>query len=191
MSRNRVLILVLAVFFALSTVNAGAQVRLDANVPWLLMAGFTLEALTGDPETASVDLSQWHIPLPHLALTYQFGGDFFIKGGVGLRIYPLIVEFAGWPIGYVELELKPVVLRAELGGLAFFAIGILPLPQVLYCDEYTLKVLIPDISAEFAFTDWFRAGLGVNMFAPFGNLNNFGWLFYINGRFTFLFRDKD
>ncbi len=191
MSRNKILILVLAVFFALGTVNAGAQVRLDVNVPWIIAAGVTLEAITGDAETASVDLSEFHIPLPHLALAYQFGGDFFLRGGVGLRIYPLIIEFMGWPIGYVELELKPVVLRAELGGLAFFAIGAIPLPQVVYCNEYTLQVLIPDVSAEFAITDWFRAGLGVNMVAPFGNLNNFGWLFYINGRFTFLFRDKE
>jgi len=186
MSRKKILILVLAVFFALGTMNAGAQVRLDVNVPWIMVGGLTINAFTGDSETYSGNIADLHIPLPHLALAYQFG-DGFIKGGIGLRTYTILVEFLGWPMGYVELDLSPVILRAELGGFVGFAFGIW---NYLWCDANSLQILVPDISAEFKITDWFRAGVGVNAIAPFGNLDNFGWILYINGRFSFLFQDK-
>jgi hypothetical protein len=187
MSKLKILVLALALIMAFGAVNAGAQVRLDVDIPWLIAAGVTLEGPTGDPELASINLAEYHIPLPYLEIAYQFG-DGFLTGGIGLRAYTLIVEFMGWPMGYVELNLAPVVLRAELGGGAFFLFGII---NQLYCTEYTLQVMIPDISASFAFTDWFRAGAGITMVAPIGNLDNFGWIFYIDARFAFLFRDKE
>ncbi len=186
MRKTRALLLAIIVLLTVGSMSAVAQVRLDVDVPWLIAAGATLGALTGDPSLNSVDLSQYHIPLPYLELAYQFGDGMFV-GGVGLRTYTLIVEFMGWPMAYAEFNFNPLVLRAELGGFGFFLFGVI---NNFYINEYTLRVMIPDISASFAFTDWFRAGAGVMMLAPFGDLNNFGWLFYVNGRFSFLFKDQ-
>jgi hypothetical protein len=184
MFKKRVLILAIVALMTLGAANAGAQVRLDVQVPWLIAVGATLDAF-GSPQMESVNVSQLTIPLPMLELAYQFGGE-SLSFGVGIRTLTLLVEFFGWPMVYAEFALKPIVLRAELGGFAFFAFGVY---NDFLINQNTMQILIPDISAEFAFTDWFRAGAGVLMLAPAGNLNNFGWAFYVNARFSFLFKD--
>ena len=185
MQKRTVLALIVGALLVFSAVNATAQVRLDVDVPWIITAGLNLSDVTGSASD-SFDLSSFHLILPYIDLAYQFGNG-IITGGVGIRAYTLLVEFMGWPMGYVELNLKPIVARVELGGFMFFLLGIY---TDLYVDEYTLKVMIPDISVSFAFTDWFRLGVGTTLVAPLGNLNNFGWMLYIDARFAFLFGGK-
>ena len=43
---------------------------------------------------------------------------------MGIRTYTVTVEFFGWPMAYVEASLDTLVLQAELGGLASFALGV-------------------------------------------------------------------
>ena len=145
----------------------------------IVAAGLNISNLTGS-SSYSYDLSGLHIPLPYVELAYQFG-DSPIRGGVGLRSYTLLVEFLGWPMGYVELTIDQLVLRAELGGFAFFLLGVY--------NDFTLNShLLPDIQVSYAIAPWFRVGAGVLGLATFDNFNTFGWLFYINARFVLSFK---
>ena len=182
--KRRLVLAVLAAALLLGAVSqAGAEVRLDFDIPIIMAAGVNISDLTGT-SSYSYDLSGVHIPLPYVELAYQFGGAPF-RGGVGIRSYTLLIEFMGWPMGYVELDLSPIVLRAELGGFAFFLLGVYNDFQL---NSYTLKTLIPDVQVSYAFAPWFRAGVGVLAIAPLGNFDNFGWLFYINARFVLAFK---
>ena len=180
MKRRFVMAVLVAALLLGGVSQAGAQVRLDVDIPILIAAGVNLSDLTGTT-SYSLDLSSYHIPLPYLELAYQFG-DESLHGGFGLRSYTLLVEFAGWPMGYVELEMDRLVLRAELGGLGFFLLGV-------YNDfQLNLTTLIPDGQVSYAIAPWFRVGAGVLAVTPLERLNNFGWLFYINARFVLLFK---
>jgi len=179
MKRKFVLVVLAAALLLGATGTAVADIRLDFDIPVLLMAGVNLSDVTGST-AQSFDLSGLHIPLPYVEIAYQFG-DGFLRGGVGLRSYTLLVEFVGWPIGYVEAELDRLILRAELGGFAFFLLGIY---NDFYINDYTLKVLLPDFQISYAFAPWFRAGVGALLIVPAGNINNFGYVIYVNGRFA-------
>jgi hypothetical protein len=183
MKRQLVLVVLVAALLLGAVSGARADVRLDFDIPVILAAGVNLSDVTGST-SYNVDLSGLHIPLPYVELAYQFGDD-FLRGGFGLRTYTLLVEFFGWPMGYVEVELERFILRAELGGFAFFLLGMY---NQLYVDSYTLKTVIPDIQVSYAIAPWFRVGAGVLAVAPLGNSNNFGWLFYVNGRFVLTFK---
>jgi len=179
MKRKLVLVVLAAAMLLGATGTAVADIRLDFDIPVILAAGLNLSDVTGNT-SQSVDLSGSHIPLPYVELAYQFG-DGFIRGGVGIRTYTLLVEFMGWPMGYVELELDRLILRAELGGFAFFLLGIY---NEFYVNDYTLKVMLPDFQVSYAFAPWFRAGVGAILIVPAGNFDNFGYLLYINARFA-------
>jgi hypothetical protein len=179
MKRKLVLLVLAAALLLGATGTAVADIRLDFDIPVILMAGLQLSDVTGNT-SQNFDLSGSHIPLPYIELAYQFG-DEFIRGGVGIRTYTLLVEFLGWPMGYVEVELDKLILRAELGGFAFFLLGIY---NDFYVNDYTLRVLLPDFQVSYAFAPWFRAGVGVLLIVPAGNFNNFGYLAYINARFA-------
>jgi hypothetical protein len=179
MKRKLVLLVLAAALFLGATGTALADIRLDFDIPVLLAAGANVSDLTNS-STVDFSLSNLHIPLPYVELAYQFGGD-TLRGGVGVRSYTLLVEFLGWPMGYVELELDRLILRAELGGFAFFLLGVY---NDFFVNDYTLKVMLPDFQISYAFAPWFRAGVGVILLAPFGNLNNAGYVIYVNARFA-------
>jgi hypothetical protein len=183
MKRHLVFACAAMVLLAGAARQANAEIRLDFDIPVILAAGVNVSDLTGS-SSYSFDLSGAHVPLPYVELAYQFG-DGAIRGGLGIRTYTLLVEFAGWPMGYVEAELDRLILRAELGGFAFFLFGVYNDFQL---NSYTLQTMIPDFQLSYAFAPWFRAGAGVLAVAPLGNFNNFGWLFYINGRFALTFK---
>jgi hypothetical protein len=180
--KRKIVIVVLAAAMLLGAVgSASADVRLDVDVPWLIAAGLNLQNITGSSGAVSVDLSSYHIPLPYIMLAYQFG-DGFLRGGVGIRTYTVLVEFFGWPMGYVEASFDKLVLRAELGGLALFALGI-------ENDLLTQGVpMISDFQVGYAFFPWLRVGAGVLVGAPISDLSSNVWAFYINARFTFDFK---
>ncbi len=185
--RKKILVVLVAVFLVFGAFNASAQMRLDVDIPWVLTAGANLNMFTGGGSGApSLDLSQFHLILPHVDLAYQFGNGIF-TGGVGLRNYTILFEFFSYPMGYVELNFKPLVIRAEMGGFAFLLWGVY---NYLFVSADSLKIWLPDVSVAFAFTDWFRLGAGATLIVPFGDFNNFGYILYIDARFNFLFGGK-
>ena len=179
MKRNFVLLVLIAVLFSGAVGTATADVRLDFDVPVLLAAGLNVSSVT-DNSTLDFDLSNLHIPLPFVSLAYQFG-DSFLRGGIGVRSLIALVEFFGWPMGYVEVEMDRLVLRAELGGLGFFAVGV-------GTTFFAQDLLISDVQLDYAFYPWLRAGAGVLYGAPLSDFGNNLWMFYVNVRFTFDFR---
>ncbi|HTO23131.1 MAG TPA: hypothetical protein VMF68_00785 [Spirochaetia bacterium] len=184
MKRTIVIAALVTALFAGTVGTAAAEVRLDFDIPVLLAAGVTLSDITGSG-SYSADISNLHIPLPFVDLAWQFGGG-TLRGGVGIRSLIALVEFFGWPMGYIEFEpFERLVLRAELGGFAFFALGAY---NDFVVNDYTLRVLLPDFQVGYAFTPWFRAGVGTILVVPAGNFDNFGYLFYINARFVLDFK---
>ena len=183
MRRKIILVILAAVLLLGAAGSAAAEIRLDFDIPWLLAVGLNTSDITGS-SNYNYDLSSLHIPLPYVELAYQFGEqNAFLRGGLGIRTYTVLIEFFGWPMGYVEVEpLEKLVLRAELGGFAFFMLG--GLANQLYVHDYTLKVLLPDFQASFALAPWFRIGAGVLLIGPAGDFNNFGYVTYINARFA-------
>jgi hypothetical protein len=167
-----------------ATSQASAEVRLDFDIPVIVAAGVNISDLTGSSSGVSLDLSGLHIPLPYVELAYQFG-EGSLRGGFGLRSYTVLIEFIGWPMGYVELELDRLILRAELGGFGFFFLGVV---NQIFVDGYTLSTVIPDLQISYAIAPWFRLGAGVLAVSPLGNFKNFGWLFYVNARFALTFK---
>jgi hypothetical protein len=179
MKRKLVLMVLVATLFLGATAAARADVRLDFDVPVLLSAGLNVSDLTGS-SAISFDLSNFHIPLPYAMLAYQFG-DSFLRGGIGVRAYTVLIEFVGWPMGYVEVELDRLVLRAELGGFGVVALGVTN-------SLLTTDIVISDFQLGYAVFPWLRLGAGVLLAAPPSNFSNNGWLFYVNARFTFDFK---
>jgi hypothetical protein len=183
MKRQLVFAVVAAAFLLGAVPDARAEVRLDFDIPVILAAGVTLSDVTGS-SSVSVDLSHLHIPLPYVELAYQFG-DGALRGGFGVRTYTVLIQFVGWPMGYVEYQMDKLVVRGERGGFAFFLLGV---TNQLYLNDYTLKVLLPDVQLSYAIAPWFRLGVGALAVAPLGNFKNFGWMFYVNGRFVLSFK---
>jgi hypothetical protein len=179
MKRNLVLLVLVAALVMGVAGAATADVRLDFDIPVLLSAGLNVSAVTGN-SSLNFDLSNLHIPLPFVSVAYQFG-DSFLRGGVGVRSLIALVEFFGWPMGYVEVELDKLIFRAEVGGLGFFAVGV-------GNTFFTQDLLISDFQLNYAFLPWLRAGAGILYGAPLSNFSNNLWMFYINVRFTFDFK---
>jgi hypothetical protein len=186
MKKKGLVVLLAVLLLCVSAAGAGAELRMDFNIPWLLAGGLQLAAIPGASGLGtSADISNYHFIIPDFELSWQFGGA-PLRGGVGVRAYSLLIETLGFPQAYIECDLDPIVLRAALGGGAFFMLG-------LYSDfvinSDTLQVLIPDISAAWKVTDWFQLGAGFLALAPLGDLNNFGWVGYVNARFVLTFKE--
>ena len=186
MNRKGFVALAVVVLLGFGAAGASAGVRLDVNVPWLLLGGINTNALPGGSSlsSSSVDISNYHFILPDFELSYQFGGS-PLRGGVGIRAYSLLIETFGFPYGYVEFDLNPFVLSAGLGGGAFFLLG---LYNNVFLDGTTLQIWIPDIGAAWKITDWFRLGVGVLAVVPAGSIQNFFYLGYVNARFVLAFK---
>ncbi|MCX7039286.1 MAG: hypothetical protein NT005_09180 [Spirochaetes bacterium] len=179
MKKRWVVVLLVVVLFLAGALGASAQLRLDGNISWPFLLGIELGDYGG---TSSSAISSYAFLFPDIQLSYQFGGQ-VLRGGIGLRAFTLIIESAGWPIAYFEAELKPIVLRAEIGGGWFFAFG-------LANASTTARVVIADVSASWKLAEWFRLGVGGLAVAPFDATQNFGYAVYVNGRFTALFGGK-
>lgn len=179
MKRTLVLMVLVAALILGSVASVSADVRLDFDVPWIVAAGLNVADVTGS-STVNVNLTNLHIPLPCVELAYQFG-DGFLRGGIGVRAYTVLVEFVGWPMGYVEVALDRLVLRAELGGLGVFAFGV---ANGLLSTDFVAA----DLQAGYAVFPWLRLGAGVLIAAPPSNFSSNGWLFYVNARFAFDFK---
>jgi hypothetical protein len=179
MRKRYVVVLVAVVMLCVGAMGASAQLRLDGNLSWPFYLGINIEGLTSGVQ-GSTDISKFAFLFPEVQLSWQFG-DGALRGGVGLRAFTLIIESFGWPDAWLELELKPLVLRADLGGGWFYAFG-------LANSSATASVILPQLDLSWKLADWFRLGAGALLIAPFDNPSNFGVALYVGGRFTALFK---
>ena len=186
MKKRGLIVLVAVLMLCVGAAGASAELRMDFNIPWMLLGGININALPGGSglDSGSTDISNYHFIIPDFELAWQFGGT-PLRGGVGIRAYSLLIETFGFPQAYIEFELSPFVLRAALGGGAFFFLG---LYNDFIINSDTLKVLIPDVSVSWKITDWFQLGAGALVVAPLGDFQNLFWLGYVNARFVLTFK---
>lgn len=178
MKRRRV-IFVVAVLLCAGAVGASAQLRLDVDIAWPVFAGIKLGDL-GVPGGRTID--QYLILLPEIEATYQFG-EGPVRFGAGVKAVTFIVESLLWPNAFVEIDLNRIVIRGDLGGGLFFVFG---RANQLLNTSWTW--IVPQIDVGLKLGDRFRLGGGAIALAPFDNMNNFGFLLYVNARFIVLFK---
>lgn len=176
MKRKVLVALLTVVLLAGGGAVASAQFRLDANIQIPFYMGINLDAFGYSGGTS---IGQF-LPFPSVEATYQVGGG-PLHFGVGLRAYTFIIESIAWPDAFLELELHPFVIRADVGGGAWLLFG-------LYNNAATAAMVIPQLDVSWKLSDWFRLGVGVIAVAPFEALGNFGYAAYVSGRFTALFQ---
>jgi hypothetical protein len=155
-----ILVLIIAVAVI---VPAAAQLRIDVGLYKPLGIGFTeVPEVNSELDDINKNIaSQIWLMIPEVGAYYQFGLDPLpIRFGIGGRAYTAIVATVVWPNAFAEVQLGPLFVEAQLGGLFF---GYYVLNTV--GGEFG-KVFIPDLSAWFAFGEkkTFRIGAGVTMF---------------------------
>jgi hypothetical protein len=169
--------------------SASAQLRLDMDVNVPAYVGFTAGG------TATGAWNQFFIPFPDAQLSYQFAlGP--VRLGAGVRVFTLIIESFLYPEVYAELDLKPLVLSAKVGGLGILEFGLLT--DVLSAAGLSnlsgfQSIVFPDLSIAYSVNDWFRIAAGLFVIAPFGA--DLGGIFgnnlfagYVAARFVILFK---
>jgi len=179
MERKRALAVSAALLILLSAMSAGAQARLEVNLDWPLVIGWTSESTYLGNDT--VDVSQFRLLVPDFRAYYQFG-DGLLTGGIGVRVPTLIIVSLIYPEGFVEVNLKPFSLEATLGGFLFGAFG-------LGVGTFSAQpLLLSDLSASVELASWFRLGGGVYLIMPTDSTfsKNFAYIGYIGGRFIFM-----
>ena len=165
---------------------AFAQVRLDLaiDVPWKVGVSSNTDNDTID-DSIDVLKTVGTLPFPEATLAYQYSFDSIpLHIGGGLRVFSWILVSGGWPVVYAELDLSPIVIHANVGGLGFFYFGIVS-------GTTTSSVLIPDLHIAYKFGDTFRLGLGAMAFTGVEEFDGVTpYTLYLTGRFSILF-DKD
>ena len=135
--------IVLAIL-VLVAVPTFAQWRLDVGAVVPRGVGLSIGGTT-DTKISGVDMASWpFIPFPEAAIYYT-GELGPVSLGVGARAFTLILETILWPNAFVELNLGPVALEAQVGGGFFAMFGLASATE-------TGKVFLPDLSA------WFKIG---------------------------------
>jgi len=136
--------MVVLAILVLVAVPTFAQWRLDVGAVVPRGAGLSIGGST-ETTISGVDMASWpFIPFPEAALYYT--GDFGpVSMGVGVRAFTLILETILWPNAFVEVNLGPVALEAQVGGGLFAMLGLVSATE-------TGKVFLPDVSA------WFKIG---------------------------------
>lgn len=145
MKRIPVLICLIVLF---AGVTANAQPRIDIGIDVPFYFGMTLP---GGDDVGS--FSDFTFLFPEITGSYVFNLG-FINIGVGVRMFTFIVETFGWPNAFVELNLGPMVLSAQIGGGLLFAFGLANTVE-------TGPIVVGDLTAAFTVTEWFRLGIGV------------------------------
>uniref|UniRef100_A0A7C3E3G2 Uncharacterized protein n=1 Tax=Gracilinema caldarium TaxID=215591 RepID=A0A7C3E3G2_9SPIR len=166
--------------FILLSLPIFAQVRLDLgiDIPRGVGAVSGNEVLS-DPEVNKF-FTDYIFPLPEAGLYYQFGEHAF-RAGVGIRAFTLIIATIYWPNAYMEADLGPLTLTAQLGG-GFF--GMYALGQSRFESG---KVFLPDLSLWYRIGNSFRLGGGaIGVMLP--ESTAMGFLYYLGGKFNILFK---
>jgi len=124
----------LALTFSVAAARADAQFRLEASLCFLESPLPTAFAEAG-----------WQLTAGNL------------RAGIGLDALVFIAVNALWPGAFLEYELGPLVLRADLGGGLVWVFGLET------ASSLETKV-IPQIDLSLKLTDWMRVGVGVLAF---------------------------
>lgn len=132
-------VILIAVMLAVLAFPAFSQFRIDLGVDVPMTIGVIGN---GEIETSNEagDFLKSHIfPFPEASFYYQFTAG-PITLAPGIRCFTFILESVLWPNVMAELQLGPVFLQGQLGGLLFAVFG-------LYSDAEFGNVLLPDVSA--------------------------------------------
>jgi hypothetical protein len=175
MKRFQMRLLLVSCLAVIVVATASAQIRFDANISIPYYFGINLADSFGSSNESLGTASKYVFLIPDFQLGYQFGGEVF-RAGIGVRAYTVLIESIVFPNAFIELELNPVVFRADVGGGAFLFFG-------LYSDLITGKVILPDLSVAIKISDWFEFGTGAIAFVPLEAHGAFGWAGYVNARF--------
>ena len=179
MKRRHIVAVVAAVLLCAEAVGAGAQFRLDFAVSMPVFQGINLRDLG---VSGGATISQYLFLLPAIEATYQFG-EGPVRFGAGAKAVTFIIESLLWPDAFIEIDLNHVVIRGDLGGGLFLSFG-----RVNQVPDNSWTWVIPQIDVGMKLNDWFRISGGVIALAPFDTMNTFGFLLYVNARFTVLFK---
>jgi hypothetical protein len=161
--------------------GAFAQFRLDLAIDVPVLIGITAE--TGDTtidESINIlkDIGTFPFPTAMAAYQFSFGP---INTGVGIKGYSLILESVFWPIIYAEVDLHPIVIHANVGGLGFLYFG-------LGTGGTTSSLIIPDFHIAYKLGKTFRLGLGAMALSGIEGLGSVTpYSIYLTGRFSLLF----
>jgi hypothetical protein len=141
--------LIAVLLISICAISSFAQPRIDVGIDIPFYFG-----IKTDSSSSSIgDYSKYAFLLPEIDGSYVFNlGP--IGLGIGIRMFSFIIETIGWPNLFLEANLGPVILSAEVGGGWYFLFGISTMSG-------TGAIVLGDLSAAFKFTDWFRAGIGV------------------------------
>lgn len=163
-------VLIAAALMAAPALFADTQVDIGVNVPYLIGG----VQYNGQSVSEQIPFT---IPIPDIMVNYFIGPE-FLKVGVGVRIWTLILITGGYPIISVESELGPVVLNANIGG------GVFGYTSIGASDVVTGQVFIPEVSAAYRLADWFSLGLGViGVYLPEVAGDSIGYVATVFGRF--------
>jgi hypothetical protein len=174
------LVLILALILLLVSPVFG-QFRFDLGADFPITVG----TLSGSGVTTSSEVTEFlttfHFPFPEASAYYQFGiGP--VKLAPGIRAFTFILETVAWPNLLAELQLGPVIIEAQLGGLVFGYFGL------ANGVEYG-EVFLPDVSVWLALGKKknIRLGAGVlGMVLPELSTEQMLIIPYIGGKISLL-----
>lgn len=177
-------IILVVAFVAILASPVFSQLRLDVGVD----VPMNIYAVGGGEILSSSDVGSFlkeHIlPFPEASLYYQFNvGPVSLAPGV--RVFSFILESVLWPNLMAELQLGPVFLQAQLGGLLFLFFG-------LENNAEFGEVFFPDLSAWVGLGEERRFRLGgglLGMYLPELTTEGMAVVPYLGGKISLLFGD--
>lgn len=131
-------LLIIAAMVLLFVSPVFGQLRIDLGVAMPMTVG-TISGSGVTTSSAATDfLTTFRFPFPEAGVYYQFGAG-SVKLAAGVRIFTFIIESVLWPNLLAEMQLGPVFIDAQVGGLIFGFFGL------ANSFEYG-EVFFPDLS---------------------------------------------
>jgi len=127
---------------------------------------FALMSGAGAPSAAAqfrLDASLCFLESPVPTAFAEAGWQFItgnLHAGIGLDALVAIALNVFWPDAFLEYELDPLILRADLGGGLIYRFGF----GTVDTSPNLATMVIPQIDFSFKLTDWMRVGVGVLAF---------------------------
>lgn len=161
----------------------GTGLRFDLGLDVLGGFGVVTQTFGGSSFDSTFNnvLNSIVVPFPEFGASYQFDLG-ILKLGAGVRIFSLILVSLGFPNVYVDMDIGDFNIQAQIGGLYFFAFGIVPFTST------TGPFMIPDLSVNYKFSDGFKVGLGAASIVHRDYIETqevFPIVWYVNVKFSF------
>lgn len=156
-----------------SGLSADSQLDLGINLP-------VATGIVYNGETVADTLS-FTLPIPDLTYNYYFGPE-FLQIGAGFRVWSVIIATAAYPVVSAQLQLKPLVVQANIGGGVF----------AWYIPGAGLglsagNVFFPELSASLMLGKNFSLGVGVlGLYAPGIEIDEMGYTINVIARFRLI-----